>query len=74
MNGAYQMSIERFHANNNYGLTGVTLTLAGFDASHSSAVVRLVCDDCGKVMTVASTDNGAVRWAAHCLNYYHCNH
>ena len=67
-------SVTRFHDRGDYGLTGVTLELAGYDMGHASAVVRVSCVDCGRTMTTATTHTGGVRAAAYNLRRYWCEH
>ena len=67
-------SVTRFHDRGDYGLTGVTLELDGYDMGRASAVVRIVCDDCGGTMTTATTHTGGVRAAAYNLRRYGCKH
>ena len=67
-------SVDRFNDRGDYGLTGVTLELAGYDMGHASAVVRVTCVDCGCTMTTATTHTGGVRAAAYNLRRYVCKH
>ena len=67
-------SVTRFHDRGDYGLTGVTLELAGYDMGHASAVVRVMCKDCGRTMTTATTHTGGVRMTAYNLRRYWCEH
>ena len=67
-------SVSRFYDRGDYGLTGVTLGLDGYDMGRASAVVRVTCAGCGRTMTTATTHTGGVRAAAYNLRRYVCEH
>ena len=67
-------SVTRFLDRGDYGLTGVTLDLDGYDMGHASAVVRVTCATCERTMTTATTHTGGVRAAAYNLRRYVCEH